>query len=223
MINLATNWTILKPMLFLSIGQTLQMVFLTLVIGGFCGLILGIILYGSSPNSLFPNKILYGILNFIINIVRPIPFIIFLTAVQPLTLLAMGTYIGTEAVIFPMCLMCTFATSRLVEQSLVSTDKTIIEAAKSMGASTIKIIYSVLIPESLAPLVLGYAFLFVAILDMSAMAGALGGGGLGNFAIAYGYQKFDTTVTWTAVAIIVVLVQIVQHIGNFLAKKLMHK
>jgi D-methionine transport system permease protein len=135
----------------------------------------------------------------------------------------MGTYIGTTAVIFPMCLMCTFATSRLVEQSLISTDKNIIEAAKSMGASTIKIIWTVLLPESLSPLILGYAFLFVSILDMSAMAGALGGGGLGNFAISYGYQKFDATVTWVAVGIIIVLVQIVQQLGNFLAKKLLHK
>jgi D-methionine transport system permease protein len=199
------------------------MVFITLIIGGICGLILGVVLYGTAKNSLFSNKIIYNILNFIINVVRPIPFIIFITAVQPLTLLAMGTYIGTTAVIFPMCLMCTFATSRLVEQSLVSTDKNIIEAAQSMGASTLKIIWTVLLPESLAPLILGYAFLFVAILDMSAMAGALGGGGLGNFAIAYGYQKFDPKVTWTAVALIIILVQIVQQIGNFLAKKLTHK
>ena len=98
-----------------------------------------------------------------------------------------------------MVVMCTFATSRLVEQNLVPVDPGVIEAARSMGAGKLTIIRTVLIPEALAPLILAYAFLFIGVLDMSAMAGYIGGGGLGNFAIAYGYQKFDQTVTWTDV------------------------
>lgn len=132
---------------------------------------------------------------------RPIPFIIFLAAMQPLTIVVVGTSIGTVAAIFPMVVMCTFATSRLVEQNLVPVDPGVIEAARSMGAGKLTIIRTVLIPEALAPLILAYAFLFIGVLDMSAMAGYIGGGGLGNFAIAYGYQKFDQTVTWTAVII----------------------
>ena len=144
-------------------------------------------------------------------------------AMQPLTIVVVGTSIGTVAAIFPMVVMCTFATSRLVEQNLVPVDPGVIEAARSMGAGKLTIIRTVLIPEALAPLILAYAFLFIGVLDMSAMAGYIGGGGLGNFAIAYGYQKFDQTVTWTAVIIMIVLVQVVQGIANAIAKRLLKR
>lgn len=212
------NWTVLKPLLVQSIGQTLEMVLVTLVIGGFLGLVLGILLYGSRPGNLFENAVLYRILSVIVNVIRPIPFIIFLAAVQPLTIKVVGTSIGTAAAIFPMVIMCTVATSRLVEQNLLPVDPGVIEAARAMGASRFTIIRTVLIPEALSPLILAYAFLFVSLLDMSAMAGYIGGGGLGNFAIAYGYQKFDQTVTWTAVIIMIVLVQVVQAIANAIVK-----
>jgi len=212
------NWTVLKPLLVQSIGQTLEMVLVTLVIGGFLGLVLGILLYGSRPGNLFENAVLYRILSVIVNVIRPIPFIIFLAAMQPLTIKVVGTSIGTVAAIFPMVIMCTVATSRLVEQNLLPVDPGVIEAARAMGASRFTIIRTVLIPEALSPLILAYAFLFVSLLDMSAMAGYIGGGGLGNFAIAYGYQKFDQTVTWTAVIIMIVLVQVVQAIANAIVK-----
>lgn len=218
-----TDWSVLRPLLFDSIAQTLEMVFATLVIGGFLGLVLGIVLYGARPGNLFENAVLYRVLDFIVNIVRPIPFIIFLAAMQPVTITVVGTSIGTVAAIFPMAVMCTFATSRLVEQNLVPVDGGVIEAARSMGASRLTIIRTVLIPEALAPLILAYAFLFIAVLDMSAMAGYIGGGGLGNFAIAYGYQKFDQVVTWTAVVIMIVLVQLVQAIANALAKRILKR
>jgi D-methionine transport system permease protein len=210
-------------MLFQSIAQTLEMVFITLVVGGAFGLVLGVILYGTRPGNLFENAAVYRVLDIVVNIVRPIPFIIFLAAMQPLTINVVGTSIGTMAAVFPMAVMCTFATSRLVEQNLVPVDSGVIEAARSMGASKIAIIRTVLIPEALAPLILAYAFLFIAVLDMSAMAGYIGGGGLGNFAIAYGYQKFDPTVTWTAVVIMIVLVQVVQGIANAFAKRLLRR
>lgn len=146
-------------------------------------------LYGTRPGNLFENAVVYRILDIIVNIVRPIPFIIFLAAMQPLTIVVVGTSIGTVAAIFPMVVMCTFATSRLVEQNLVPVDPGVIEAARSMGAGKLTIIRTVLIPEALAPLILAYAFLFIGVLDMSAMAGYIGGGGLGNFAIAYGYRS----------------------------------
>ena len=193
--NPRSDWNVLRPLLFESIGQTLTMVLVTLVIGGFLGLILGVVLYGTRPGNLFENAVVYRILDIIVNIVRPIPFIIFLAAMQPLTIVVVGTSIGTVAAIFPMVVMCTFATSRLVEQNLVPVDPGVIEAARSMGA----------------------------VLDMSAMAGYIGGGGLGNFAIAYGYQKFDQTVTWTAVIIMIVLVQVVQGIANAIAKRLLKR
>ena len=209
--NPHSDWNVLRPLLFESIGQTLTMVLVTLVIGGFLGLILGVVLYGTRPGNLFENAVVYRILDIIVNIVRPIPFIIFLAAMQPLTIVVVGTSIGT------------FATSRLVEQNLVPVDPGVIEAARSMGAGKLTIIRTVLIPEALAPLILAYAFLFIGVLDMSAMAGYIGGGGLGNFAIAYGYQKFDQTVTWTAVIIMIVLVQVVQGIANAIAKRLLKR
>ena len=216
--NPRSDWNVLRPLLFESIGQTLTMVLVTLVIGGFLGLILGVVLYGTRPGNLFENAVVYRILDIIVNIVRPIPFIIFLAAMQPLTIVVVGTSIGTVAAIFPMVVMCTFATSRLVEQNLVPVDPGVIEAARSMGAGKLTIIRTVLIPEALAPLIL-----FIGVLDMSAMAGYIGGGGLGNFAIAYGYQKFDQTVTWTAVIIMIVLVQVVQGIANAIAKRLLKR
>ena len=217
--NPRSDWNVLRPLLFESIGQTLTMVLVTLVIGGFLGLILGVVLYGTRPGNLFENAVVYRILDIIVNIVRPIPFIIFLAAMQPLTIVVVGTSIGTVAAIFPMVVMCTFATSRLVEQNLVPVDPGVIEAARSMGAGKLTIIRTVLIPEALAPLILVYAFLFIGVLDMSAMAGYIGGGGLGNFAIAYGYQKFDQT----AVIIMIVLVQVVQGIANAIAKRLLKR
>lgn len=224
-ITLAANqdWSVLKPMLFQSIAETLEMVFVTLVIGGILGLVLGVVLYGTRPGNLFENSAVYRVLDVIVNIVRPIPFIIFLAAMQPLTIKVVGTSIGTMAAIFPMVIMATFATSRLVEQNLVPVDPGVIEAARAMGASKFTIVRTVLIPEALGPLILAYAFLFISILDMSAMAGYIGGGGLGNFAIAYGYQKFDPTVTWTAVIIMIVLVQVVQAIANMLAKRVLKR
>ncbi|MDD6461211.1 MAG: ABC transporter permease subunit [Bifidobacteriaceae bacterium] len=199
------------------------MVFVTLLIGGLLGLVLGVILWGTRPGGLFANRVVYRILDVIINIIRPIPFIIFLAAMQPLTTLVIGTSIGTTAAIFPMIIMCTMATARLVEQNLVTTDPGIIEAARSMGVPRLQIITTVLIPESLAPLILAYAFLFISVLDMSAMAGYIGGGGLGNFAISYGYQKFDQTATWAAVIVMIVLVQVVQYLANAIASRLLHR
>ena len=218
-----SDWTVLKPLLLQSVAQTLEMVLVTLLICGFLGLVLGVILYGTRPGNLFENTVVYHILDVIVNIIRPIPFIIFLAAMQPLTIKVVGTSIGTAAAIFPMVVMCTFATSRLVEQNLVPVDPGVIAAARAMGASKFTIIRTVLIPEALGPLILAYAFLFIGVLDMSAMAGYIGGGGLGNFAIAYGYQKFDQTVTWSAVVIMIVLVQVVQAIANALAKHVLKR
>ncbi|MFF1876082.1 ABC transporter permease subunit, partial [Kitasatospora herbaricolor] len=116
-----------------------------------------------------------------------------------------------------------FGISRIVEQNLVTIDPGVIEAARAMGASPLRIIMTLLIPEALGPLILGYTFVFVAIVDLSAVAGGLGGGGLGYFSIAYGYQRYDWTVTWVAVITIVVLVQAAQFLGNWLARKALRR
>jgi D-methionine transport system permease protein len=218
-----TDWENLKPILFQSIGETLSMVCITMLIGGIIGLFFGILLYATRKGNLFENAVIYRVLDFVVNIIRPIPFIIFLTAIRPFTTTVVGTSVGTQAAMVPMIIICSVATSRIVEQNLVGTDPGIIEAARSMGASKLKTIFSVLIPESLAPLILGYAFLFIGVTDMSAMAGTIAGGGLGSFALQYGYRQMDDAVTWVAIVIIIIIVQIVQHIANLLAKRILRR
>ncbi|SDH66101.1 methionine ABC transporter permease [Pseudonocardia oroxyli] len=218
-----TDWAALAPVLWLSFQQTVYMVFWTMLIAGLLGLALGVALYTTRKGGLLANTPVFHLLNVLVNIVRPIPFIIFITAVGPLTLLVMGTTIGTQSVLFPMAAMATFVIGRVVEQNLVSVDPGVIEAARAMGASRFRIIWSVLIPEALGPLILGYTFLFVGVIDMSAMAGYVGGGGLGNFAITYGYQQFDWPVTLVTVVIIIVIVQAAQLIGNALARKVLRR
>jgi D-methionine transport system permease protein len=215
---LAADWDQLTPELWLSFQQTVYMVVWTMLIAGLLGLVLGVALYTTRRGGLFQNAPSFGVLNVLVNIIRPIPFIIFITAVGPLTLLVMGTTIGTRSVLFPMSFMATFVIGRIVEQNLVSVDPGVVEAARAMGASRFRIVWSVLVPEALGPLILGYTFIFIAVVDMSAMAGYVGGGGLGNFAITYGYQQFDWPVTLVTVVIIIVIVQAAQLLGNRLAR-----
>jgi D-methionine transport system permease protein len=165
----------------------------------------------------------YNVLNVLINIVRPIPFIVFIAFIQPVTLGLIGTSIGVPAIIVPMTIAASFAIGRIVEQNLVTIDPGVIEAARAMGASPLRIIGTILVPEALGPLILGYTFIFVGVVDMSALAGLIGGGGLGNFAILYGYQRFNYGVTLVAVVVIIVIVQLGQFLGNWLARKALRR
>jgi D-methionine transport system permease protein len=213
----------LRPILWDAVIQTLQLVGFTLVIGGVIGLGLGALLYATRPTNLLANTVVYNLLNVAVNIVRPIPFIIFITAMAPLTKEVMGTRIGTEAAIFPMTVMAVFVIGRVVEQNLVAVDPGVVEAARAMGTSRLRTLLTVVIPEGLAPLVLGYTFIFVAIVDMSAMAGYVGGGGLGDFAQQYGYQQFNWKLTVVVIAMLIVLVQLGQWLGNRLARRALHR
>lgn len=218
-----TNWDQLRPRMFEAFGETLWMVGLTMIIGGLIGLALGVLLYVSRSSGVLPSGPLYTLLNVAVNFVRPIPFIILVTAVGPLTKIAVGKTIGTEAAIFVMVIAASFAVARLVEQNLMAIDPGVIEAARSMGASPWRVIRTVIVPEALGPLILGYTFAFIAVVDMSAMAGYIGGGGLGDFAIVYGYRAFDWNVTLVTTLVIILIVQAAQLLGNFLAKKVMRR
>jgi len=218
-----SDWGQLAPVLLLSFQQTIYLVAWTILIAGVFGLAIGVALHTTRRGGLLPNPVVFQLLNVLVNIVRPIPFIIFITAIGPLTLAVMGTTIGTRSVLFPMSAMAAFVIGRVVEQNLVGVDPGVIEAARAMGASKPRIILTVLIPEALGALVLGYTFIFVAVVDMSAMAGYVGGGGLGNFAISYGYQRFNWPVTLVTVVIIIVIVQAAQLVGNRLARKALHR
>lgn len=217
------EWSMLLPQLGTAFRQTVIMVITTLLFGGVGGLLIGTALYATRAGNLAQNKIIFAVLNVVVNIVRPIPFIIFITAIGPLTLAVMGTTIGVGAAIFPMTLMAAVAIGRIVEQNLVAVDPGVVEAARSMGAGRLRILVTVVIPEALAPLILGYTFMFIGIVDMSAMAGYIGGGGLGDFAITYGYQQFNWAVTWVTVLIMIVIVQGAQLLGNVLAKRVLHR
>ncbi len=203
--------------------ETLYMVGLTLLFGGLLGLVLGTVLYMSRPGSLLPNRPVYTVVNVVINFFRPIPFIIFIPAVQPLARLVIGTGIGNNALIFALSLAASFAIARIVEQNLLTVAPGVIEAARSMGAGPFRIFRTVVLPEALGPLILGYTFVMVAIIDMTAVAGYIGGGGLGNFALVYGYRQFEPIITWAAVILIVVFVQLVQFFGNWLARKVLRR
>lgn len=218
-----TDWETLLPVLGESFQQTVFMVLVTVLLSGAAGLILGVTLYATRPGNLFANKAIFSVLNFIVNIIRPIPFIIFITAIAPLTLVVMGTTIGTTAAILPMALMAGVVIARVVEQNLVASDPGVVEAARAMGDSRLHILAAVVVPEAMAPLILGYTFMMIGIVDMSAMAGYIGGGGLGNFAIMYGYQQFNWEVTLVTVVIIIVMVQALQLTGNWLAQRILRR
>ncbi|KQP56581.1 methionine ABC transporter permease [Agreia sp. Leaf283] len=213
----------LLPKLWQASYETLYIVGLSLLFGGIGGLILGLGLYTTRSNSLFANKPVFGVLNVLVNVFRPIPFIIFLAAAQPLARFVTGTGIGNTAIIFTLSLAAAFGISRIVEQNLLTVQPGVIEAARSVGASRSRIMLTLLIPEALGPLILGYTFIVVALVDMSAVAGYVGGGGLGTFAIQYGYRQFHPVVTWAAVLVIIVIVQLVQFLGNYLARKALRR
>ncbi|WP_395242493.1 methionine ABC transporter permease [Agromyces sp. MMS24-K17] len=213
----------LQPQFWKAAVETLYMVALTLLFGGAGGLLLGTGLYVTRKGGLLPNAAVSNALNVVINFFRPIPFIIFIAAVQPLSRAIVGTGIGINAVIFALSLAASFAIARIVEQNLLTVRPGVIEAARAMGAAPWRILSTVVVPEALGPLILGYTFILVAIIDMSAVAGLIGGGGLGSFAQVYGYRQFEPVVTWAAVLLIVAFVQVVQYLGNWLARKVMRR
>ncbi|WP_271395896.1 methionine ABC transporter permease [Neomicrococcus lactis] len=217
------DWETMGPLLSQSLQQTLTMVVITMLLGGIVGLIIGILLYATRPGNILQNTVVFNVLNFIINVVRPIPFIIFISLVGPFSLALIGTSIGTSAAIVPMTLMASVVIGRIVEQNLVGVDPGVVEAARAMGSSRARVLFDVVLRESIGPLILGYTFVFIGVVDMSAVAGYIGGGGLGDMAITYGYQQFNYAVTILAVVVIVVLVQLAQLIGNWLARRALHR
>ncbi|WP_432535837.1 methionine ABC transporter permease [Kineococcus arenarius] len=199
------------------------MALVSMVASGVLGLALGIALYATRPGHLLANRVVFGVLGVLVNIVRPIPFVIFLAAVTPLQIAVLGTTIGTGAVTFAIALAAAFAVSRIVEQSLVGVEPGVVEAARAAGASRLRILFGVVVPEGLGPLVLGYTFIFVGIVDMTAQAGLVGGGGLGDYAITYGSQRYDWGIVYVSVATIIVIVQVGQFVGNRIARGVLRR
>ncbi|MBE6132629.1 MAG: ABC transporter permease [Erysipelotrichaceae bacterium] len=203
--------------------QTLYMTIVATVFSYLFGLPLGIILNITSKNGITPNKWVYGTLNLIVNIFRSIPFLILLVFVMPFTKILIGTRIGTTASIVPLVIAAIPFIARMIESSLSETSKGVIEASEAMGTSKFKIIYKVLLPEAKPSLLVGFSISIVTILGYSAMAGFVGGGGLGDIAYQYGYVRNDSELMFFTIILLVIIVQVFQEIGMILAKKFDHR
>lgn len=213
----------LKNMILPAILDTLYMVFWSSLISVIIGIILGIILYSTDKGNILENKIINKILGTIINIGRSIPFVILMIAVFPLSKFIVGTSIGTTASIVPLTVAAIPFVARMIEICLKEIDNGVIESAISMGASEWQIIYKVLLPESIASIISTITTTVISIIGYSSMAGVIGGGGLGDISIKYGYQRYRVDILIISVVIMIILVQIVQGIGNILSKKLNKK
>ena len=199
---------------------SIYMTLISTLIAYAIGLPLGVILVVTAPGGLRPSKTLYKILDFVVNSVRSVPFVILLITIMPLTKLIVGKSYGPAATIVPLALAAAPFVARLVESSLLEVDHGVIEAAQSMGAGLFTIIFKVLLAEARTSLIVGATIALGTILGYSAMAGVVGGGGLGNIAIQYGYYRNQLNVMYAAVIILVVIVQVLQIIGTRLSKKL---
>lgn len=207
-------------LLIKSFWETGYMVVASTVLASLIGIPLGIILTVTRSGHILPNAVINSALGVIVNATRSTPFIILMVAIIPLTRMLVGSSIGTTAAIVPLTISAAPFIARVIESSLLEIDHGVIEAAQSMGASPMQIIYKVLLPESLHSIVLGITLAVIALIGYSAMAGVLGGGGLGDLAIRYGYQRFQPDVMIVTVVILILMVQLIQFIGDTLSKKL---
>lgn len=210
-----------KTMLMLLIG-TWDTIYMTVVATFFSyvfGTAMGVILVITRKGGITPRPALYGVLDVVVNLTRSFPFLILMIAVIPFTRFLVGTTIGNNATIVPLVLAAAPFVARLVESSLLEVDHGVVEAAQSMGANTWQIISRVLIPEAMPSLINGSAVAAITILGYSAMAGAVGGGGLGKLAIMYGYNRYQTDIMIITVVLLIIIVQIFQSLGNWATRR----
>lgn len=210
-------------MLLEGTRDTLYMTLVATLFGYVIGLPLGVILTITDVDGITPNAVIYKILDVIVNLLRSIPFLILLILVIPLTRFLVGKSYGSTATIVPLVIAAAPFIARVVESSLKEVDKGVIEAATSMGAGTWTIITKVLLAEAKTSLLVGVTIVLGTILGYSAMAGAVGGGGLGDIAIRYGYYRYQTDIMVVTIVILVILVQVLQGIGMMISKKLDHR
>jgi len=203
--------------------ETVFMTFASTVLASLLGFPLGTFLYVTSPTGLAPMRITYSIVSRIVNLLRSLPFIILMILLIPFTRMIINTSIGPTAVIIPLSIAAAPFVARVVESALEEVKKGVLTAARAMGSTNLQIIFKVLIPEALPALISGLALTIINLIGYSAMAGALGGGGLGDLAIRYGYYRFRIDVTIAAVIIILILVEAVQMTGTAISRKLMAK
>ena len=205
--------------LILAAKQPAYMVFVSLAAGTVLAMIMAFALVLTRSDSILPNRFIYGILNTIINTVRSVPFIILMVFIMPLTKMVVGTRIGTTAALVPLVIFIAPYLTRLFENSLLDVDRGIIEAAQAMGASYFEIIWYFLLPEAKGSLILSITTGTIGLLGATAMAGAIGAGGVGDLALTYGYERMNTPLMFLTVVILIIFVQIIQTVGNHFAFK----
>lgn len=206
-------------MIWVGVLQTLYMTIVSTALAYVIGLPLGVVLILTQEDGITPKPVLYRILDVIVNILRSIPFLILLIAVMPLTRLIVGTTIGSNATIVPLVIAAFPFIARMVESSLKEVSPGLIEAALSMGATPFQIVTKVFLPEAVPSLTVGAAISITTILGYSAMAGIVGGGGLGDIAIRYGYYRYETGIMVVTVILLVLIVQLFQEVGTYIAKR----
>lgn len=213
----------IQNLILKGIGETVYMTLVSTLFAYVLGLPMGVVLVVTDKEGLIPNAKINAVLGTIVNIFRSIPFLILLVLVIPVTRFIVGTSIGSTATIVPLVIAAAPFVARMVESSLREVDHGVIEAAKSMGTPDFKIITKVIIPEALPSLMVGAAIALTTILGYSAMAGFVGGGGLGTIATNYGYYQYNDVILIVTVAIIVIIVQILQTVGMKIANKIDHR
>ncbi len=211
------------PLLLASLNETVIMVAVSSLIGALIGIPLGIFLYVTDKKSFIPMPFTNAVTGAVVNALRSVPFIILLFALTFFTRFIVGTTIGTAAAIVPLTISVAPFIARIVETSLREVDSGLVEAAQSMGATHMQIIRKVLIPEAMPGIVAGLTISVISLIGYSAMAGAVGGGGLGDLAIRYGYQRFNPEVTWIVVVVLVIVVQLIQSAGDALVRRISRK
>ena len=208
------------PLLSKALGETIYMVVVSMAIASAIGVPLGVLLHTTAKGQILENVVINQTVGSIVNALRSIPFIILMVAIIPFTRLLVGSAIGTTAAIVPLVIASIPFIGRQVETSLKEVPAGLVEAAQSMGATPFQIISRVLLPEAMPGIVSQLTTVIIALVGESAMAGAIGGGGLGDLAIRYGYQRFRPEVMLATVVVLIVLVQLVQFVGNTIAKRL---
>ncbi|HLU73348.1 MAG TPA: methionine ABC transporter permease [Nonomuraea sp.] len=217
------SWEDMAPLLAEATVETAIMVGWSALLTVLLGLPLGVALVVFDRDGLRPLPALKSALGVIVNVGRSVPFIVLMIAIIPFTRLVVGTTIGTAAVVVPLTVGAVPFFARLVETSLREVDRDVVQAAQAMGAGRFTIVAKVLLPEALPGIVAGVTVTVVALIGYTAMAGTIGGGGLGDLAIRYGYQRFETGVMVATVVLLVVIVQVMQSLGDYVARRLSHK
>lgn len=216
-------WADLLPELWKATVETAYMTSVSSLFILLLGVPLGVLLVATGKDGFWENASVNRILGWVVNLGRSLPFIILMVAIVPFTRLVVGTTIGTTAAIVPMIVAAIPFMGRVVEQSLLEVDSGLVEAATAMGSSNWQLMFKVMIPEALPSLIRGVALMIINLLGLSAMAGAVGGGGLGDLAVTYGYMRFRKDVMVACLVVLVIMVQLIQVLGDWLAAAFTHK